>query len=69
MAELFPGFENPLSEAHFQEIHKGIGDGELAYKHMDLAERAGIDVSEHRKRHDENMDKLRKIKAVYFPGR
>lgn len=60
---------NPLTEDHYNQISKALADGRLAERHIEMAKRAGIDVSEHEKNHTENMQKLRQIKQVYFPHR
>jgi hypothetical protein len=65
----FKAFVMPLTEEHLNEINNALSDGELAQKHIEMAKRAGIDVSQHEAQHTENMQKLRQIKQVYFPNR
>ncbi len=60
---------NPLDESHYQMIVDGIERAENALKQAELAERAGINVGELKQQAQENLDKLRRIRNVYFPGR
>jgi hypothetical protein len=59
----------PLTEADLEQTKDQLEALKLARTEMDRAQRAGIDVSEQRKRADELEQQLLRIKNTYFPGR
>lgn len=60
---------NPLNEDHLRQLNEGIAGVKNALSQIDLAVRAGIDVSSQKKSADETLAKLMQIKQVYFPNR
>lgn len=60
---------NPLTEEHLQEINKGIEAAEDAIAQAEQAERAGIDVGNVKDEAQQALERLRRIKNVYFPNR
>src|SRR5581483_1977852 len=60
---------NPLDESHYQMIVDGIMRAENALRQAEMAERAGIDVGDLKAQAQESLDKLRRMRNVYFPGR
>jgi hypothetical protein len=60
---------NPLTEAHFQEIQRGLAAVTEAENQIKLAALAGIDLKEIAADVADAKDKLTRIKGVYFPGR
>ena len=61
--------ENPLTEAHYQQLQDGIAKAELALRMVAQAKRADIDTGDVEQRASETLDRLRKLKNVYFPNR
>jgi len=59
---------NPLTPAHLQQLNNALDQIKLAKVQIDLAKRAGIDVSTLEATNNDNETKLRQIKQVYFPG-
>jgi hypothetical protein len=59
---------SPLTLAHLQQLNNALDLVKTAQIQIDLAKRAGIDVSAAQAKNDDNESKLRQIKQVYFPG-
>lgn len=59
---------SPLTPAHLQQLNNALDQIRLAKVQLDLAKRAGIDVSTLEATNNDNETKLRQIKQVYFPG-
>lgn len=60
---------HPLTEEHLQQINDGIAAIEYAKRQIALAKKADIDVAQSETEANAALEKLRKIKAVYFPNR
>jgi hypothetical protein len=60
---------NILTETHYQQIKNALDVIASIQQHIDMAARAGIDVSQHRDRLKQAHDQLLALKNVYFPGR
>jgi hypothetical protein len=60
---------NPLNENHLADINQALAHIDIIRRSIDLAKRAGVDVREHEKQLADNEQKLRAIKAAYFPNR
>jgi hypothetical protein len=58
----------PLGQDHLEHIDSALRILSENLPNIDLAEKAGEDVSEHRRRHKAAMDQLMLYKSVYFPG-
>lgn len=69
MANEMPLDGNPLTEQHLEAINAGLATAAVARKAIDLATRAGVDVSAARAKLDADEARLRQIKQVYFPNR
>jgi hypothetical protein len=70
MADLAnPPSINPLTDDHLQQINDALAAAAIAYKQLDLATLAGLDVTAQRASLDASTATLRQIKQVYFPGR
>ncbi len=61
--------KHPLTETHLAEIQRGLEGVNVALYQIELAGRAGIDVSAAKVKAEELRSSLLKIKQVYFPGR
>jgi hypothetical protein len=61
--------QHPLTDTHLVQINNALQTLQLAQNQVDLAKRAGIDVSSHQATIDDNRTKLLAIKNTYFPGR
>lgn len=59
---------SPLTVDHLQQLKNALDQIALAKVQIDLAKRAGIDVSQLEEMNNDNETKLRQIKQVYFPG-
>jgi hypothetical protein len=59
---------SPLTLDHLQQLNNALSQIKLAQIQIDLAKRAGIDVSAAEQLNKDNESKLRQIKQVYFPG-
>lgn len=60
---------NPLTDEHLETIDMHLANGKKALDSCELAERAGVDVSQHKQSIMDSMDRLRKIRQVYFPNK
>lgn len=59
---------SPLNQEHLQQLNTALEKVNLAKVQIDLAKRAGIDVSQLEQMNNDNESKLRQLKQVYFPG-
>jgi hypothetical protein len=59
---------NPLTPDHLAQIKNALDAAKAAQYQIELAKRAGIDVSSLEDTNNENVTKLRQILQVYFPG-
>lgn len=59
---------SPLTLDHLQQLNNALDNIKLAKIQIDLAKRAGIDVSNAEQVNSDNEAKIRQIKQVYFPG-
>lgn len=59
---------SPLTLDHLAQLNKALDQAKTAQIQIDLAKRAGIDVSQAEQVNNDNVKKLRDIKQVYFPG-
>ena len=59
---------NPLTPDHLNQIKNALDAAKQAQYQIDLAKRAGIDVSSLEATNNDNIAKLTQIKQVYFPG-
>jgi hypothetical protein len=69
MADVNVHFKNPLTEDHLHQINGALDGIKFAYTQIDMAERAGIDVSSQKQAARDAEKRLLAIKQVYFPGR
>lgn len=60
---------NVLSEDDLQRVQEGIQRAEQAEQIIELAEQAGLDVSQQKERAKRARDQLLRIKNTFFPGR
>ncbi len=61
--------DNPLSEQHYQQLVDGLAAAQRGLAHIELAKRAGIEVSAAEAQLLDTQSRLLKIKQVYFPNR
>lgn len=59
----------PLTEEHYQQLRNALDQINQTKQQIELAKRAGIDVSASEAQLADTETKLRQIKSVYFPGR
>jgi hypothetical protein len=59
---------SPLTNEHLQQLNNALDQAKQAQIQIDLAKRAGIDVSNLEQMNNDNVSKIRQIKQVYFPG-
>jgi hypothetical protein len=57
------------NETHYQQLVEGIRHATSAIEQADRAAQAGIDLSGIKAEAEATLDKLRRIRAVYYPGR
>lgn len=60
---------NPLNDTHYRLANKGLNSLANALRQIEIAESAGLDMSEFRQSHDLQKYRLEQIKAKYFPER
>lgn len=60
---------NPLSETDLAQINDGINQAEQGMRQLELAKRAGIDVTAQEAELTKTLKQLRQLKQVYFPNR
>lgn len=58
---------NPLTSVDLDKINQGLAHAEKAKQQAILAERAGLDVSQHMQQIDATIAQLKNIKQTYFP--
>lgn len=58
-----------LNEDDLTRIQDGISKAEQAEQIIDMAEQAGIDVTQQKERAKKARDQLLRIKNTFFPGR
>lgn len=63
-----PNPASPLTPEHLQQLNNALDQAKLAQAQIELAKRAGIDVSQAEQINQANIDKIRTYKQVYFPG-
>lgn len=61
-------FHNPLTESDLEDLNKALQDSADAEELIEMAGRAGLDVSEFKDRNREGRDRLVRIKSTFFPG-
>jgi len=59
----------PLTEDHLRQINNALDVAKGLHDQIDMATRAGIDVSLLKAQLDEAEGRIRQVKSVYFPGR
>lgn len=59
---------SPLTVDHLGQLNNALALIKTAKTQIDLAKRAGIDVSQAEDLNNQNETKIRQIKQVYFPG-
>ena len=59
---------SPLTLDHLQQLNNALDQIKVAQIQIDLAKRAGIDVSQAESLNQQNETKIRQLKQVYFPG-
>lgn len=59
---------SPLTLEHLAQIKNALDQAKQAQVQIDLAKRAGIDVSQAEELNNKNIAQLTQIKQVYFPG-
>jgi hypothetical protein len=58
-----------VTDNHLIQVNNALDNIRLAQNEIDLAKRAGIDVTAQQKQLDDSKSKLLQFKQVYFPGR
>jgi len=59
---------SPLTLQHLEQIRNALDVINVAQQQVDLAKRAGIDVSAQETQLADSKGKLLQLKNVYFPG-
>lgn len=59
---------NPLQQEHLDKINNALAAAEAGMQAIELAKRAGIDVSAQEKQLQDSITRLKSIKQVYFPN-
>jgi len=59
---------NPLTPEHLTQLKNALDASKAADNQIDLAKRAGLDVSKLEAINEDAKGKLTLIKQVYFPG-
>lgn len=59
---------NPLGQADLAKINQGLAHVESGLAQAELAQRAGIDVSQQVTQLKQTQQQLLNIKQTYFPG-
>lgn len=62
------GSSTILGPDKLDQINQALAQAETAQNEIELAKRAGIDVSTQEQQLKESVDKLRTLKQVYFPN-
>lgn len=64
-----PNLEHsPLTGEHLAQINDALERAKAGEAQITLAERAGLDVADQKAQLERDVEKLRQIKSVYFPG-
>lgn len=61
--------DNPLKDSDLKNINRALFNLNELLSELERADKAGIDISEHRLRRDDLEAKLMGLKNAYFPGR
>lgn len=64
-----PVIGNPLTDTHYREINKALNSLANAYRQIEMAKEAGLDMSEYETTYSLLRRKLEDKKRVYFPER
>lgn len=64
-----PVIGNPLTDTHYREINKALNSLANAYRQIEMAKEAGLDMSEYETTYSILRRKLEDKKRVYFPER
>jgi len=59
---------NPLTPEHLAQLNNALDASKAADNQIELAKRAGLDVSKLEAINQDAKGKLQQIKQVYFPG-
>jgi hypothetical protein len=59
---------SPLTQDHLVQIQNALDVTQIAKNQIEMAKRAGLDVSRQEAQLREAEEKLLRIKNVYFPG-
>lgn len=59
---------SPLTAEHLSALNNSLDQIKLAQQQIDLAKRAGIDVSGQEATLKQAETQIRQIKSVYYPG-
>lgn len=62
-------FSPILNDGHLEQMKYALKHAEFAQSQIELAKRAGIDVSQQEKELSEYRSKILQVKNAYFPGR
>lgn len=60
--------DSPLTASHLSQIRNALDMIDRTQKQVDLAQRAGIDVTVQQQQLADSKQKLLQLKNVYFPG-
>jgi len=58
-----------LDETHLEQLNHALEMAHHANRHLEQAQLAKIPVDELKKQNQANIDRIRELKQVYFPGR
>jgi len=58
---------NPLTNVDLDKINQGIAHAQKALAQIELAKRAGLDVSTQEQQAQATLEQLKNLKQVYFP--
>lgn len=61
--------DNPLTEANYREIQRGLNMAAQARRKIQLHEQTGADMTEYHTSLNLAEDRLKRLKAVYFPDK
>jgi hypothetical protein len=61
--------DNPLTEANYREIQRGLNMAAQVLRKIQLAEQTGRDMTDYHTALNLAKDRLEKTKSVYFPDR
>ena len=60
---------NPLTDAHYREINKGLNHLSAGRRLIEMAKQAGMDMTEYEASFDNVQSRLEGVKSVFFPDR